>query len=325
MYPTASLPIRAAAAGALLLGTALSSAGAAAQTRVGVNVAVNLDAVGANPGAAPRRMVIGQPVVYEEHVVTDRAGQTQIVFLDELMMSVGPNSDLVVDRFVYDPQQSTGELAMSATRGVFRYIGGRLSKLEGAVSLRAPASAIGIRGGIFLLELTDSGSLTAIFLYGHALTVTAGGRTEQAIRPGYEITVAGPGAPPSAPFPAAPQTIARLLALLDGQPGKNGGAPTAPTDAMIAATPLYAALAQAPGVAPPQPTGWRACPSGQEPPIYVDCQNIPVQLATPRRPSEPTLLPPVNQGGQIAPSALPAPLPIGMTGLAAAAQLPRAR
>ncbi|HEV2302186.1 MAG TPA: hypothetical protein VGR91_11520 [Stellaceae bacterium] len=325
MLRTPSLTIR-AAAGALLLGTALSSAHAAAtQTRVGVNVAVNPDAVGADPGAAPRRMVIGQPVVYEEHVATDRAGQTQIVFLDQSMMSVGPNSDLVVDRFIYDPQRNTGELAMSATRGVFRYIGGRLSKLEGRVSLKTPTAAVGIRGGVFLMELGDNGRLAAIFVYGVGLRVTAGGRTEIASRPGFEITVAGPGLPPSAPFRADPRTIARLLALLDGQPGKNAGASTVPTDAMVTTTPLYAALAQTPGTAPTPPAAASACPTGQQPPVYVACRQIAFQPPIPQRPIEPTPLPRVNQVVQIAPSPPPSPVLTGITGVGGAGRLPGLR
>ena len=39
-------------------------------------------------------------------------------------MSIGPNSDLTIDEFVFDPNTNTGKLAMSATRGVMRYIGG---------------------------------------------------------------------------------------------------------------------------------------------------------------------------------------------------------
>ena len=324
MLTTASLTIRAAAAGALLLGTTCSTAVAATQTRVGVNVAVNPDASGADPGAAPRRVVLGQPVVYEERVTTDRGGQTQIVFLDQSMMSVGPNSDLLVDRFVYDPERNTGELAMSATRGVFRYIGGRLSKLDGRVSLRTPTAAIGIRGGVFLMELTPKGGLNAIFVYGVGLKVSAAGQTQIASRPGFEITVAGAGAAPSAPFRADPRTIARLLTMLDGQPGKNAGATTIPTDAMVTTTPLYAALSQAPGAPTPR-AAESACPTGQQPPVYVACRQITFQPPIAQRPVEPTRLPPVNNVVQPAPDPPPSPVLTGITGTTGVGRPPRLR
>ena len=70
---------------AILVLVALASMGpaAAAQQRVGVNSAVNPDASGTPPGAATRQLMIGQDVVYHEHIVTTGAGQSQILFLDE--------------------------------------------------------------------------------------------------------------------------------------------------------------------------------------------------------------------------------------------------
>src|SRR6266567_1488276 len=107
--------LRAAVAAGLLLTGGTSAL--LAQQRVGVNSAVNPEATGAQPGAQPRRLVIGQDVIFNEHITTGAAGQTQLLFLDESSMSIGPNSDLTIDQFVYDPKTGTGKLAMSATRG----------------------------------------------------------------------------------------------------------------------------------------------------------------------------------------------------------------
>src|SRR5690242_12188140 len=103
---------------------------ASAQQQVGVNAAVNPDATGTPPGAGARRLVMGQPVVFNEHIATQAAGQTQIMFLDESAMTIGPDSDVTIDQFVYDPNAGTGKLAMSATRGVLRYVGGKISKQD---------------------------------------------------------------------------------------------------------------------------------------------------------------------------------------------------
>src|SRR5260370_5091438 len=113
--------LRAAVVAGLLL-TAGTSA-LLAQERVGVNSAVNPEATGAPPGAQPRRLVIGQDVIFNEHITTGAAGQTQLLFLDESSMSIGPNSDLTIDQFVYDPKNTSGKLAMSATRRVLHYLG----------------------------------------------------------------------------------------------------------------------------------------------------------------------------------------------------------
>jgi hypothetical protein len=101
----------ASAAFLLLLGASLGFA----QDKVGVKSAVNPQAVWTPPGGASRPLVIGQEVVFNERIATQEAGQTQLLFVDESALSIGPNSDMTIDQFVYDPKSGSGKLAMSAT------------------------------------------------------------------------------------------------------------------------------------------------------------------------------------------------------------------
>jgi hypothetical protein len=247
-----------------LLAAALAAAApAAAQQRVGVNSAVNAEATGIPPNAPPRRLVVGQPIIFDEHVTTDRVGQTQILFVDESSMSIGPNSDLVIDRFVYNPATGAGGMTANLVRGVFRYIGGKLSKQPNAVSLTTPAATIGIRGAVLLIDVTREGRVEVVFEYGKGITVTGrNGVAQTIIRPGYEVVVAGPGASPSPPFPALPGLTASILSALDGRPGAYGGASVIPTDATVVASglprdvsaDLPVSVAAAEASRPPPPT-----------------------------------------------------------------------
>jgi hypothetical protein len=212
----------------------VASLDSALAQRVGVSTAVNPDASGTPPGAAPRQLVIGQDVIHDERITTGPSGQSQLLFIDESAMTIGPSSDLTIDDFVYDPNAGTGKLAMSATRGVFRYVGGKVSKLENAVTLQTPSATIGVRGGVFVANVSPEGGIDVIFLYGKGLTVTASGVTQSIIRPGFAITVAGHGAAPSTPAPAPSSAVATLLGQLNGRSGASGGAKTPPTDANIA-------------------------------------------------------------------------------------------
>jgi trimeric autotransporter adhesin len=169
MARTALSPLAAACAALVLLGG--MSAGLA-QERVGVSSAVNPDATGAPPGQAARKLVIGQEVVFNERIATQAEGQTQLLFLDESSMTVGPNSDLTIDQFVYDPKTGGGKLAMSATKGLLRFVGGKLSKQDEAVTLRTNSATLAIRGGAFIVNMGADGRLTAIFIYGRGLTIT---------------------------------------------------------------------------------------------------------------------------------------------------------
>jgi trimeric autotransporter adhesin len=220
---------------ALLVGTGSASPPAGAHERVGVSGAVNPDATGIPPSAPPRRLVLGQEIVFNERVTTGSSGQTQILFIDQSTMSVGPSSDMVIDEFVYDPAAGTGKLAASLTRGVFRFVGGKLSKQDNAVTMQTPSATIGIRGGLILVNLTRGGQLDVIFGYGKGVTIVGTNGVSQTItRTGFHVTVSGPGASPSEPSPAPPGAIAGLLAQLDGRPGSSGGARTIPTDTMVA-------------------------------------------------------------------------------------------
>src|SRR5436190_20834638 len=119
----------AASAAVLLLGTASPGI---AQDKVGVKSAVNPQAVGTPPGGASRPLVIGQEVVFNERIATQEAGQTQLLFVDESALSIGPNSDMTIDQFVHDPKSGSGKLAMSATKRVMRCCGGKAAHRDDA-------------------------------------------------------------------------------------------------------------------------------------------------------------------------------------------------
>jgi trimeric autotransporter adhesin len=239
-------PFRAMLCAAVLLGCGWASSPALA-LRVGVDSAVNPQATGTPPGGTPQRLVLGQDVLFNERIATTAAGQTQILFVDASTLTVGPNSNMVIDQFVYDPNAGTGKLAASLTRGLFRFVGGTLSKGDNAVTFRTPTATIGIRGGVMLVDVNpDCGAGTAspatpgcnalqvVFAYGKGVTVTGLDGVSQTItRPGFQITVAGPGAAPSAPAPAPRAAIGNFLAQLDGRSGAHGGAHTVPTEIMV--------------------------------------------------------------------------------------------
>jgi hypothetical protein len=270
-------PLRLAGVAALLL--ALGASGALAQERVGVSSAVNPDVTGTAPGTASRQVVIGQDVVFNERFTTGALGQTQLLFLDESAMTIGPNSDLTIDQFVYDPKSGTGQLAMSASRGLLRFVGGKLSKQEEGVSLRTSTATLAVRGGAFLLDLTTEGRMEAIFIYGRNLTVTgADGVTQTLQRPGFAISIGGPGGAPSAPFPVPPGRIAQLVGHLDGRVGATGGARAVPSDATVARSGVAATISG--DVAGSVQQATQAQPASQVQPVSVSALQSSANVGT---------------------------------------------
>src|SRR5581483_6684116 len=205
---------------AAMAAVAIAAAHPAAAQRVGVSSAVNPATTGAPPGGAAKTLLVGENIVFNEHIATGPDGQTQILFVDESAISIGPSSDMTIDEFVYNPQTGAGTEALSATRGVFRYVGGKLSKGETPVTIKTPVATIGIRGGVFVMNLDPNGNLDVVFLYGRGLTITGlTGITETITRPGFGVTVNGRGAAPSPPHPAPSGTLSSYITQLDGHSG----------------------------------------------------------------------------------------------------------
>ena len=94
---------------------------------------------------------IGAQVVENEKIQTTATGSVQVLFIDKTTLNVGPNSTLVIDRFVYNPATTKGELALSLGKGVIRVVGGVATHSEGA-TIRTPVAAIGLRGGIAIIS-----------------------------------------------------------------------------------------------------------------------------------------------------------------------------
>jgi len=136
----------------LLAGSAVP--GFAEQDNVGVTGAVNPHAVGQPPAGSVEQLAIGQNVVRNEKISTFNKGQVQLIFSDQSTLTLGENSEIVIDEFVYDPQKQAGSMTATVTTGVLRYVGGKISK-KNDVSFLTPSGVVTVRGGIALIKVSD--------------------------------------------------------------------------------------------------------------------------------------------------------------------------
>ena len=226
-----SLPLLFAA---LPLGAVLALSAAANADTVGTAGAVNTTSSGTAPGAPARVIEIGAQVVVNEKIQTTATGSVQVLFIDKTTLNVGPNSTLVIDRFVYNPATTKGELALSLGKGVMRVVGGVATHSEGA-TIRTPVAAIGLRGGIAIISHSSAKGTQAILGFGRmSVTSLCGGSdchptTTDVTRPGYSVTV-GFNRLPSSPSRVSSQELALASSQLTSQKGQSGGASQQPTD-----------------------------------------------------------------------------------------------
>ncbi|MEQ9641648.1 MAG: FecR domain-containing protein [Alphaproteobacteria bacterium] len=185
------------------LAVALSLASAHAAAEVGVAAAVNPQATGTPPNADLRVLQAGLDLFQDEAIVTGPSGRTQIIFLDGSALTLGPDSDIVLDTFVYDPDKREGSLVMSASKGVFRLVGGRISKKQPIV-FKTASGRVAVRGGVALLRLTPYEATTdsttgviinAKMLFGESMEVTGNDGVVTTVQPNFEVTLV-PGQQP---------------------------------------------------------------------------------------------------------------------------------
>ena len=186
---------------------------AQAQGRIGVTQSIQNNPVGKPPGGVDRVLRVGTDVQANEIISTAGDDRAHLVFLDGTTLTIGPSSSMTIDKFVYDPTTQKGELAVNATKGIFRVIGGRISKTA-EITVSTPSSTIGIRGGIMIVGV-EATQTTSIFVYGNSMTVTANGATQTVTQPGLQVTTIA-GSPPGAPTIVVQGSLSAALGNLAG-------------------------------------------------------------------------------------------------------------
>jgi hypothetical protein len=116
-----------------------------ANTRIGTAAAVR-NQVTATQTGQERRLAVGNAVFQDDLVRTGADSVAQLLFADQTTLSVGPRSEIRLDRFVYDPSRSVGDVAVSLTGGSLRFITGQQDPRS--YQVRTPVATIGVRGTI---------------------------------------------------------------------------------------------------------------------------------------------------------------------------------
>ena len=95
--------------------------------------------------------------VYEADVLrTGADGRIGVTLKDDTRVSLGPTSEVRLDKFVYAPAEGSLALALRFVRGVSAYVSGRIAKLSpDAVRLETPAAIVGVRGTTLAIRVNQ--------------------------------------------------------------------------------------------------------------------------------------------------------------------------
>ena len=106
------------------------------------------------PALNKRTVVNGDDVFLNEIVLTGPDSKVHFVLNDNSNVTVGPNSAVKLDGFVYSGSNQPGTVALSITNGTLRFSTGDANKR--AYTIWTPTAAVGVRGRSLRIKTTPS-------------------------------------------------------------------------------------------------------------------------------------------------------------------------
>lgn len=173
-----------------------------------------------------RVLYVGSDMYRGEKLLTGPEGTLHILFMDQSSITLGPNSELTIDEFVYDPNAKKGKIGISLSAGLARVVGGQISKTN-ETTVKTASGTIGIRGGISTVQ-TDGQNTSGTFLFGQQMTVTDNdGNSTTVTRPGFQSQLSG-NTPPTPPVRAPQEQLNSQLQQF-ASPPNPAPSPTGPS------------------------------------------------------------------------------------------------
>jgi hypothetical protein len=145
-----------------LLFAAVSSPSHAVEPRdIGTAVEIKNDVTAAETNAAKRRLSKQSPVREQEVLESALNSRGEFVLADDTKLVLGPTARMVLDKFVYDPdQRASNKVTVNFAKGAFRFISGGSG--QHAYEIKTPLASLGIRGTRFDGYVADDGSMAVL-------------------------------------------------------------------------------------------------------------------------------------------------------------------
>lgn len=98
----------------------------------------------------------GDPVVFQEELETLDESSALIRFIDESELTLGAKSKVVIDAFVFDPNNTRGNALIEISVGTLRFVTGEMPK--GGVVIKTPTATLTLRGTDVVVHVHPDGT-----------------------------------------------------------------------------------------------------------------------------------------------------------------------
>ena len=162
---------------------------------------------------------VSDQVFQKEIIETNSVSTTQIVFLDETVLTIGPESRLMLDELVFDRNATNGKVVMTALKGLFTFVSGSLP--SESYQINTPTTTIGMRGTKFDLFVARNGASTVILRSGAIDVKNLQGVERQVNTVGLATNVVTKKSEPTLPAPPTSELEQLFTSLVN--PGELQG------------------------------------------------------------------------------------------------------
>lgn len=107
-------------------------------------------------GSSTVPAAVGTPVALGSTLHVGADGALGVTMKDSTVMSLGPNSELLIEEYLFAPARNELKLTTKITHGTLNFISGVIAKLKPeAVQVKTPTGTIGVRGTHFYVKVDE--------------------------------------------------------------------------------------------------------------------------------------------------------------------------
>lgn len=101
--------------------------------------------------------VPGMKIFAGDVISTGVDGAIGITFVDNSLISTGPNSVFAIDQYIFDSTTHVGKFEGTLKKGTLAAISGKMVKqVPESMRIRTPSSIMGVRGTEFLVKVDEA-------------------------------------------------------------------------------------------------------------------------------------------------------------------------
>jgi hypothetical protein len=100
--------------------------------------------------------IVNERIFQGDTLRTGPDGSLGVILKDDSLLSLGPNSEVVVDQFLFTPAEGKLALVTRMVKGTAVFFSGVIAKLSPqSVRIETPNATIGVRGTRFLVKVDE--------------------------------------------------------------------------------------------------------------------------------------------------------------------------